>query len=89
MMKQAEILIELYQFPAEVLESIKWRRDGKIDHIAFDVPDIGEVFQQLKALGFIPLEEQPVFLPFWEHGCRYFNILGPDGERLEFNQILR
>jgi len=21
-------------------------------------------------------------------GCKYFNILGPDGERLEFNQIL-
>jgi len=34
------------------------------------------------------IEEQPVFLPFWEKGCKYFNILGPDGERLEFNQIL-
>jgi lactoylglutathione lyase len=27
-------------------------------------------------------------LPFWKNGCKYFNITGPDGERLEFNQIL-
>ncbi len=24
----------------------------------------------------------------WSHGCKYFTILGPDAERLEFNQIL-
>ena len=24
----------------------------------------------------------------WKNGCKYFNVLGPDGERLEFNQIL-
>jgi lactoylglutathione lyase len=28
-------------------------------------------------------------LAFWSKGCKYFNILGPDGERLEFNQILK
>ena len=27
-------------------------------------------------------------LSFWKNGCNYFNITGPDGERLEFNQIL-
>jgi lactoylglutathione lyase len=34
------------------------------------------------------MEDKPVFLPFWKKGCKYFNILDPDGERLEFNQIL-
>ena len=38
--------------------------------------------------GFKVIEEAPVFLPFWKNGCKYFNITGPDGERLEFNQIL-
>jgi len=30
-----------------------------------------------------------VYLPFWEKGCKYFYILGPDGERLEFCEILK
>jgi hypothetical protein len=34
------------------------------------------------------LENEPVFLAFWVKGCKYFNTSGPDGERLEFNQIL-
>ena len=29
------------------------------------------------------------FLNFWEKGCKYFYILGPDHERLEFCQILK
>ena len=45
-------------------------------------------FNLLKSSSFKVIEEQPVFLPFWSNGCKYFNILGPDGERLEFNQIL-
>jgi catechol 2,3-dioxygenase-like lactoylglutathione lyase family enzyme len=48
MMQLNNMIIELYQFPAPELEKIKNRKDGHIDHIAFD----------------------------------------PDGERLEFNQIL-
>ncbi|MDZ4708278.1 MAG: VOC family protein [Saprospiraceae bacterium] len=88
MMQKIEILLELYQFPLSTLESIRTRRDGHIDHIAFDVPDIDQAFEVLSQNGFIPLESSPVFLPFWARGCRFFNILGPDGERLEFNQIL-
>jgi len=42
----------------------------------------------LKDASFHIFEEKPVFLSFWAKGCRYFNILGPDGERLEFNQII-
>ena len=44
--------------------------------------------KELKEADFTILEEQPVYLSFWERGCKYFNITGPDGERLEFNQIL-
>jgi len=88
MMNNGSILIELYQLPEHKLHDIRKRADGHVDHIAFDVDDIESTFMELKEARFHILEEEPVFLPFWEKGCRYFNILGPDGERLEFNQIL-
>jgi hypothetical protein len=56
--------------------------------ITFDVDDIDETFTLLKNEGFSIVEDRPVYLPFWENRCKYFNILGPDGERLEFCQIL-
>lgn len=89
MMKSGAVVMELYQFPASALAEIRGRSHGHIDHIAFDVEDIEAVFDELKARHFDIQEEAPVFLAFWDKGCRYFNILGPDGERLEFNQIIR
>ncbi|MBZ5856804.1 VOC family protein [Flavihumibacter profundi] len=88
MMQQKDIIIELYQMPEKQLSEIRLRKDGHVDHIAFDVDDIGATFEILKNSGYTILEEQPVFLSFWKNGCKYFNILGPDGERLEFNQIM-
>jgi catechol 2,3-dioxygenase-like lactoylglutathione lyase family enzyme len=89
MMKLNDMIIELYQMPEKELEEIRNRKNGHIDHIAFDVDDIENTFENIKANGFNVLEEKPVFLSFWEKGCRYFNITGPDGERLEFNQIIK
>jgi|SRR5687768_5143167 catechol 2,3-dioxygenase-like lactoylglutathione lyase family enzyme len=88
MMKRESIMMELYQFPAKELQGIRSREDGHVDHIAFDVPDIDEAFTTLKNAGYSMLEETPTFLKFWANGVKFFNILGPDGERLEFNQIL-
>jgi len=88
MMQLKDIIIELYQLPENDLQEIRQRKDGHVDHVAFDVSDIDKTFAELQKASFHIIEEQPVFLPFWEKGCKYFNILGPDGERLEFNQIL-
>ena len=88
MMKQHAMIIELYQMPEKELSEIRTRKNRHIDHIAFDVDDIDKTFDTLKKEGFHILEEQPVFLSFWKNGCKYFNITGPDGERLEFNQVL-
>ena len=88
MMKRGDMIIELYQMPDSVLPEISSRKDGHIDHVAFDVPDIDEAYAIIKEAGFNILEPAPVFLQFWKNGCKYFNITGPDGERLEFNQIL-
>ena len=89
MMQRGNITIELYQMPPLELEAVKQRKDGHLDHIAFDVDDIDVVFQALKSNGYEVLEPAPVLLNFWSKGCKYFNIKGPDGERLEFNQILK
>jgi catechol 2,3-dioxygenase-like lactoylglutathione lyase family enzyme len=88
MMQLNSMVLELYQLPAPALQQVKQRGNGHIDHIAFDVDDIDVTYTQLKTAAFNVQEEAPVFLPFWKNGCKYFNITGPDGERLEFNQIL-
>jgi catechol 2,3-dioxygenase-like lactoylglutathione lyase family enzyme len=88
MMQRDDMVIELYQLPEPVLDEIRSRGNGHIDHVAFNVTDIDETFATLKQAGFDVIEPEPVLLHFWANGCRYFNITGPDGERLEFNQIL-
>ena len=88
MMRRGDIVLELYQMPEAQLQEIRNRKDGRIDHIAFDVDDIDATFAVLKDASFRIVESAPVLLPFWKNGCKYFNVLGPDGERLEFNQIL-
>jgi len=88
MLKSNGMIVELYQMPEAELKEIRERKNGHIDHIAFDVDDIDVTFNELRQASFNVQEEAPVFLAFWKNGCRYFNITGPDGERLEFNQIL-
>jgi len=88
MMKRDNVIVELYQLVGKELEELRSRSDGHIDHIAFDVKDIDNAFGELKAAGFETIEDQPVFLDFWNKGCKYFAIRGPNGEKLEFNQII-
>ncbi|MEP6948930.1 MAG: VOC family protein [Ginsengibacter sp.] len=89
MMENNAVIIELYQLPHNKIEEIRSRSNGHIDHIAFDVDDIDSAFTELKNASFHIIEEAPVFLSFWKKGCKYFNITGPDGECLEFNQIIQ
>lgn len=88
MMEKSGVVMELYQLGPADLEEIRTRRNGHIDHVAFDVDDIDATYKLLKENGFTPLEPEPVELPFFERGMKFFFILGPDGERLEFSQIL-
>ena len=88
MMEQKGVIIELYQVTKKEMDELKSRKDGHIDHIAFDVADVKKAFHELKEAGFIMVEDKPVFLDFWEKGCKYFAIRGLDGEKLEFNQIM-
>ena len=61
---------------------------GAIDHITIDVNDIGKVFEAVKAGSYKLIDPQIITLPFFDNGCSYFMIEGPNKERVEFNQIL-
>ncbi len=89
MMQLNDIIIELYQLPEPEVSAIRNRSDGHVDHIAFDVNNIEAVFAEMKSASFDVIEDEPAYLAFWKKGCRFFNIKGPDGERLEFNEILK
>ena len=86
MLEVAGFVLKLYQLPGTLGAEIGTRGHGHIDHFALNVDDIQQVWATVKAADIAPLENAPVFLPFWEKGVYYFNIFGPDGERVEFNQ---
>ena len=64
------------------------RAIGAIDHIAFDVQNIQEAFEQAKESKLHLLQNEIQFLPFGERGVRYFSVLGPDNVVIEYNQKL-
>lgn len=76
------LCMEVYQNGAAAL------RAGAVDHIAIDVSNIDAAYQAVSDLGCTFFEEGISFLPFWENGIRYFIILGPNQEKIEFCQIL-
>ena len=89
MLQNGEVIVELYQMPASEIPAVKARGNGHIDHIAFDIDDVEACYLKMQEEGYAVQEPAPVFLQFWTKGCKYFNILGPDGERIEFNEILK
>lgn len=61
---------------------------GAVDHIAIDVSDIDKVYAYVSGLGYAAIEQKITYLPFFEHGVKYFTILGVNNEKVEFNQKL-
>ncbi len=88
MLDMSGFVLELYQLVGAELAGIAARGDGHVDHLALNVADIEQAWEAARAAGLTPLEDAPVFLPFWDKGCKYFTVRGPDGEKVEFNQIL-
>ena len=84
-LKLKNICIETYQ--STVSDCAKGF-DGAIDHIAVDVDDIEATWEAVKAAGLTPMGAEIEFLPFWEKGVRFFKVLGPNHEPVEFSQIL-
>lgn len=61
--------------------------NGAVDHVALNVTDLDAMYEYATSKGYESIEG-PNFLPFYENGVRYFIILGPNHEKLEFNQKL-
>ena len=61
---------------------------GAIAHVALNVTDVDAVWKLANQTGLRLLDPEIRFLPFWEKGTRFFNVLGPNGEIVEFSQIL-
>ena len=85
-----ELMIEAYQTGRAA------GRAGAVDHIALDVADVDTLdvadvdtlFVLLRDGGYELLDDAVRFLPFWARGVRFFTILGPNGEKVEFSQKL-
>jgi hypothetical protein len=74
-----ELMIEAYQTAA--------RGGPGCDHIALDVAEWIPV-RAVRDGGYELLDDAVRFLPFWARGVRFFTILGPNGEKVEFSQKL-
>ena len=62
---------------------------GKIDHFSFDSEDIEADYAYCLEKGYEFEEEGIHEIPtFWAHGVRYFKIMSPSGEPVEFCQVL-
>ncbi len=62
---------------------------GAIDHVALNVSDINAAYAKIRQLGYEALEKDIQSLPFFDHGVKYFTILGPNWEKVEFSQYLQ
>ena len=77
-MQLGDLVIETYQNGRAVGAS------GAVDHIAINVTDVEAARRIADELKLEVIEEGA--LPFFERGVKYFTILGPNREKLEFNQ---
>lgn len=86
---EAVAFLQLENLVMEIYESQQAAGvTGAIDHVALDVTGIDSLFASIKEAGHRMLDEEVRFLPFWEHGVKFFTILGPNGERIEFCEKL-
>lgn len=61
---------------------------GAVDHIALDVTDAEAALEESKRRGHKILDGGLCSLPFWTNGVKFYKIEGPNGEIVEFSQML-
>ena len=76
------MVIETYKFDCSA------KVNGALDHIALNVKDIEAAWRDAQACGYETEDKDINFLPFFENGVRFFTIIGPNREKVEFNQKL-
>ena len=78
------LVIEFLQFPDGVGPP-----PGTIDHLAIKAPGIEGAAAQLKERGVaFDTEDVQSLMYFWQRGTKWMTFRGPDGEKLEINEVL-
>jgi catechol 2,3-dioxygenase-like lactoylglutathione lyase family enzyme len=80
-MEQKGLVIELWESEEAT------NKTGAINHIALDVSNIEELYQEINSKKMHIITDGIVNLHYWKNGIRYFIIEGPSAERIEFCQI--
>lgn len=86
--KKGNLVIELYQEDEAAVKEVAGRSHGHVDHLALNVQDVKAAFEEMKKTGCTMLDTEVQSLPFFENGVAWFTVLGPNGEKVEFNQFL-
>lgn len=81
-LKLGTLVVETYPCDAPAM------KNGAIDHIAINVRDIDQAWADAMAAGYETEDKAVNFLLFFENGVKYFTIIGPNREKIEFNQLL-
>ena len=79
-MQLGDLMIETYENGKAV------GVNGAVDHVAINVTDVDEARRRADEMKLNVIEANQ--LAFWENGVKYFVILGPNHEKIEFNQYL-
>lgn len=76
------LMIETYENKSAALHN------GALDHFALDVKEIDDLYETVKNKHMHLLDKSVNYLPFWEHGVKFFSVLGPNMEKIEFCERL-
>ena len=83
-LEKCGFVMEVLEMTGSGLEELKQRKEGRLDHIALRVRDIREAFDGARKNGYPLLNHTIQELPLLEKGIRFFFVIGPDGEKVEF-----
>ena len=81
-LQNGTLVIETYAVDAPAM------KNGAIDHVALNVKDIEAAWKDAQACGYETEDTAINFLPFFEKGVKFFTIIGPNREKMEFNQFM-
>lgn len=80
--KMGNLIMEVYESEDVAMKV------GSVDHVAIDVKDIEQTYQEICDMGLNNLQDEIHFLPFWDNGVKFFTIKGPNEEKIEFGKFL-
>lgn len=81
--KLGDVMLETYERPCVA------GKEGAIDHIAFKVENLEKLYLECKENNYTFMEEcrfSTQSTSYWNGNVRWFIIIGPDGEKLEFSE---